>query len=52
MILTAEPGPAARMYVLGLVSRLVEPGQAPEAAIERLRETLAAAKRRGGNRIE
>jgi len=32
-ILTGEPIPAARAYELGLISRLVEPGQAVEAAM-------------------
>ena len=33
-ILTGEPIPAARAYELGLISRLVEPGQAVAAAME------------------
>ena len=33
-ILTGEPIPAARAYELGLVNRLVEPGQAVAAAME------------------
>ena len=33
-ILTGEPIPAARAYELGLISRLVEPGQAVEAAMQ------------------
>ena len=33
-ILTGEPIPAARAYELGLLSRLVEPGHAMEAAME------------------
>ncbi len=32
-ILTGEPIPAARAYELGLISRLVEPGQAEDAAM-------------------
>jgi len=34
MILTGEPLPAERAYALGLVSRLVEPGQAVATALE------------------
>lgn len=34
MILTGEPLPAERAYALGLVSRLVEPGQAVDTALE------------------
>jgi enoyl-CoA hydratase len=41
MILTGEPLPAERAYQLGLVNRLVEPGQATAAAIE-LAEKIAA----------
>ena len=33
-ILTGEPIPAERAYALGLVSRLVEPGQAVEEALK------------------
>ena len=40
-ILTGEPIPAARAYELGLVSRLVEPGEATSEAI-RLAEQITA----------
>jgi enoyl-CoA hydratase len=41
-ILTGEPIPAARAYDLGLVSRLVEPGQALEEAMALARQIAAA----------
>ena len=43
MILTGEPLPATRAYELGLVSRLVEPGQAFEAAMALAGQITAAA---------
>jgi enoyl-CoA hydratase len=42
-ILTGEPIPAERAYELGLVSRLVEPGQATDAALEMAGRITAAA---------
>jgi enoyl-CoA hydratase len=42
-ILTGEPIPAARAYDLGLISRLVEPGQAVEAALELAGKITASA---------
>ncbi|HEX2783526.1 MAG TPA: enoyl-CoA hydratase-related protein [Ilumatobacteraceae bacterium] len=43
MILTGEPLPAQRAFDLGLVNRLVEPGQALEAAISLAEQICAAA---------
>ena len=43
MILTGEPLPARRAYELGLVSRLVEPGQAFESAMALALQITAAA---------
>ena len=43
VILTGEPLPAHRAYELGLVNRLVEPGQAMEAATELAEQICAAA---------
>jgi enoyl-CoA hydratase len=43
VILTGEPLPAQRAYDLGLVNRLVEPGQALEAATELAGQICAAA---------
>ena len=43
MILTGEPLPAQRAYDLGLVNRLVEPGQAMEAATKLAEQICAAA---------
>ena len=40
-VLTGEPVPAERAYQLGMVSRLVEPGEALKAALE-LAETICA----------
>ena len=42
-ILTGEPIPAARAYELGLISRLVEPGKAVEAAMELAGKITASA---------
>jgi enoyl-CoA hydratase len=42
-ILTGEPIPAARAYELGLISRLVEPGKAVEAALELAGKITASA---------
>jgi enoyl-CoA hydratase len=42
-ILTGEPIPAQRAYELGLLSRLVEPGQAMAAAVEMAEKICAAA---------
>jgi enoyl-CoA hydratase len=42
-ILTGEPIPAERAYALGLVSRLVEPGAALDAAMDVARRIVAAA---------
>ena len=43
VILTGEPLPAQRAYELGLVNRVVEPGQAVEAAIALAEQICAAA---------
>ena len=43
VILTGQPLPAQRAYELGLVNRLVEPGQEVEAAIELATRVCAAA---------
>ncbi|MGZ4673304.1 MAG: crotonase/enoyl-CoA hydratase family protein [Ilumatobacteraceae bacterium] len=43
MILTGEPLPAQRAYELGLVNRLVEPGQAVQAATTLAEQICAAA---------
>jgi enoyl-CoA hydratase len=43
MILTGEPLPAQRAYELGLVNRLVEPGQAVETATKLAEQICAAA---------
>ncbi len=43
VILTGEPLPAERAYQLGLVNRLVEPGQSVEAALELAGKICAAA---------
>ncbi len=43
VILTGEPLPAQRAYELGLVNRIVEPGQAVEAAIALAEQICAAA---------
>ncbi|MCU1396825.1 MAG: putative enoyl-CoA hydratase [Ilumatobacteraceae bacterium] len=43
MILTGEPLPAKRAYELGLVSRLVEPGQAFDEAMKLAAQITAAA---------
>jgi len=43
MILTGEPLPATRAYELGLVSRLVEPGEAFESALALANQITAAA---------
>jgi enoyl-CoA hydratase len=43
VILTGEPLPAQRAYELGLVNRLVEPGQAMEAATKLAEQICAAA---------
>ena len=43
MILTGEPLPAQRAYELGLVNRLVEPGQSLDAAIALANQITAAA---------
>lgn len=43
VILTGEPLPAQRAYDLGLVNRLVEPGQAIEAAAKLAEQICAAA---------
>ena len=43
VILTGEPLPAQRAYDLGLVNRLVEPGQAVEAAAKLAEQICAAA---------
>lgn len=42
MLLTGEPIPAERAYALGMVSRLVEPGQAFDSALD-IAERIAAA---------
>lgn len=42
-ILTGEPIPAPRAYELGLISRLVEPGKAVEAAMELAAKITASA---------
>ena len=43
VILTGQPLPAQRAYELGLVNRLVEPGQEVEAAVELATRVCAAA---------
>lgn len=43
LILTGEPLPAPRAYELGLVNRLVEPGQATEEALRLAAQITAAA---------
>lgn len=43
MILTGEPLPAPRAYELGLVSRLVEPGQAFDEAMKLANQIALAA---------
>ena len=43
VILTGEPIPAERAYDLGLISRLVEPGEATNEALELAEQITASA---------